>query len=109
MKRLFNKLVRDKIPQTIQDNGEVAKTEILNDERFLEELHKKLFEEANEFVEEDSVEELADLMEVIYAIARLRGIDWKEMEKVRQEKAQKRGAFEKRIFLIETEKGEKNG
>ena len=108
MKQIFNKLVRDKIPQKIQDNGEVAKTEILNDERFLQELHKKLFEEAGEFVEEDSVEELADLMEVIYAIARLRGIDWKEMEKVRQEKAQKRGAFEKRIFLIETEKGEKN-
>ena len=106
MKQIFNKLVRDKIPQKIQNNGEVAKTEILNDERFLQELHKKLFEEAGEFVEEDSVEELADLMEVIYAIARLRGIDWKEMEKVRQEKAQKRGAFEKRIFLIETEKGE---
>lgn len=108
MKQIFNKLVRDKIPQKIQDNGEVAITETLDDERFLEELHKKLFEEAKEFVEEDSVEELADLMEVIYAIARLRGIDLEVVEQVRQEKAQKRGAFEKRIFLIETEKGEKN-
>lgn len=109
MRQVFNKLVRDKIPQKIQDNGEVAKTEILNDERFLQELHKKLFEETEEFVEEDSVEELADLMEVIYAIARLRGIDMKYVEKIRQEKAQKRGAFEKRIFLIETEKGDENG
>ena len=48
-------------------------------------------------------------MEVIYAIARLRGIDMKDVEKIRQEKAQKRGAFEKRIFLIETEKGDENG
>lgn len=102
MKKVFNKLVRDKIPEIIEANGESAEIEILDDQRFLQELHEKLFEEANEFVEEDSVEELADLMEVIYAIARLRGIDLEEVEKVRKEKAQKRGAFEKKIFLKET-------
>lgn len=102
MKKIFNKLVRDKIPEIIEANGESAEIEILDDQRFLQELHKKLFEEANEFVEEDSVEELADLMEVIYAIARLRGIDLEEVEKIRKEKAQKRGAFDKKIFLKET-------
>lgn len=102
MKKVFNKLVRDKIPEIIEANGESAEIEILDDQRFLQQLHEKLFEEANEFVEEDSVEELADLMEVIYAIARLRGIDLEEVEKVRKEKAQKRGAFEKKIFLKET-------
>ena len=102
MTKVFNKLVRDKIPQIIESNGEVAEVEILDDERFLNELHKKLFEEAEEFVEEDSPEELADLMEVLYTIARLRNIDLNEVETIRKEKAQKRGAFEKRIFLKET-------
>jgi len=102
MIKVFNKLVRDKIPQIIESNGEVAEVEILDDERFLNELHKKLFEEAEEFVEENSPEELADLMEVLYAIARLRNIDLNEVETIRKEKAQKRGAFEKRIFLKET-------
>jgi predicted house-cleaning noncanonical NTP pyrophosphatase (MazG superfamily) len=102
MKKVFNKLVRDKIPEIIEANGESAEIEILDDQRFLQQLHEKLFEEANEFVEEDSVEDLADLMEVIYAIARLRGIDLEEVEKIRKEKAQKRGAFEKKIFLKET-------
>lgn len=102
MKKVFNKLVRDKIPEIIEANGENAEIEILDDERFLQQLHEKLFEEAKEFVEEDSVEELADMMEVIYAIARLRGIDLEEVEKVRKEKAQKRGAFDKKIFLKET-------
>ncbi len=102
MAKVFNKLVRDKIPQIIESNGEIAEIEILDDDRFLKELHKKLFEEAEEFVEEDSSEELADLMEVLYAIVRLRGLDLNEVEKIRIEKAQKRGAFEKRIFLKET-------
>ena len=97
--KTYNKLVRDRIPEIIQSNAEKPDIEILDDERFLQELHKKLFEEANEFVEDDSKEELADLMEVIYAIARLRGIDLNEVEKLRKEKAQKRGAFDKKIFL----------
>ena len=103
MKRVFNKLVRDKIPQIIEENGERAEIEILDNKRYLEELHKKLFEEANEFIEDDSQEELADLMEVIYAIARLKGIDLEKVEKIRKQKAEKRGAFDKKIFLKETE------
>ena len=102
MKRVFNKLVRDKIPQIIEANGESAEIEILDDKRYLEQLHKKLLEEANEFLEEDSPEELADLMEVIYAIARLQGINLEEVEKIRKQKAEKRGAFDKKIFLKET-------
>lgn len=102
MGKIFNKLVRDKIPEIIEKNGEKAIIEILDDNRFLQELHKKLFEEAEEFVEEDSPEELADLLEVVYAIARLKEIDLNEVEKIRKEKAEKRGAFEEKIFLKET-------
>lgn len=97
--KTYNKLVRDNIPEIIKNNGEQPITEVLNETRYLEELHKKLFEEATEFVEEDSIEELADLMEVIYAIARLRNINLDEVEQIRKQKAHKRGGFEKRIFL----------
>ena len=102
MGKIFNKLVRDKIPEIIKRNGEKPEIEILDDQRFLQELHKKLFEEVGEFVEEDSLEELADLLEVVYAIVRLKKIDLNEVEKIRKEKAEKRGAFEGKIFLKET-------
>lgn len=65
----YNKLVRDKIPEEINNmDGRKANYKILNDDEYIQELDKKLFEEAHEFIEEHSVEELADLMEVIYAI-----------------------------------------
>lgn len=97
--RVYNKLVRDKISEIIRANGETPETEVLGGKRYLEELHKKLFEEANEFVEEDSIEELADLMEAIYSIAKAKNINWDEMEKMRISKAESRGAFEQKIFL----------
>lgn len=99
MKKFYNKLVRDKIVEIIESKGENPEYETLNSERYLFELHKKLLEEANEFIEEDSPEELADLLEVVYAIAKLKNIDLKEVEKIRIEKSQKRGAFEKKLFL----------
>ena len=69
MKYVYNKLVRDKIPEEINKKGDrKANYRILDDNEYLKELDKKLFEEAHEFVEEHSVEELADLMEVISAI-----------------------------------------
>jgi predicted house-cleaning noncanonical NTP pyrophosphatase (MazG superfamily) len=102
MKRVFNKLVRDKIPEIIEANGERAEVEILDNNRYLAELHNKLYEEVNEFIEEDSLEELADVMEVIYAIVKLKGIDLEEIEKIRKQKADKRGAFDKKIYLKET-------
>ena len=69
MKYIYNKLVRDKIPENINSmEGRNCNYKILNDKEYLEELDKKIFEEAHEFIEEHSVEELADLMEVIFAI-----------------------------------------
>ena len=107
--KIYNKLVRDKILDIISSNNESPAFHLLNDEEYLQELHKKLFEEANEFVENDDKEELADVLEVLYAIAKVKHIDLNDVEKIRIEKRQKRGGFENRIFLETVEiKGDNN-
>ena len=76
----YNKLVRDKIPEEINNiDGRKANYKILNDNEYIQELDKKLFEEAHEFIEEHSVEELADLMEVIHAIMKTKNISFEEL------------------------------
>ena len=95
----YGKLVRDKIVDIIRKNGETPKYHTLNDEEDLKELHKKVFEEAQEFVEEDSPEELADLLEVVYAIAKHKNINMQEVEQIRLNKRDKRGGFDKKIYL----------
>ena len=76
-------------------------TEILTDERYLEMLDAKLAEELSEYQESHSLEELADLLEVLRAVMKARGWTWEELERVRSDKAAKRGGFEKRILLKE--------
>ena len=95
----YNKLVRNKIIDIISANGETPIYHTLSDEEYLEELHKKVFEEANEFVENDDPEELADLLEVIYSIAKHKNINMQEVEKIRIKKREKRGGFEGKIYL----------
>lgn len=96
----YNKLVRDKIPESIDSElGRKCKYRILDDEEYLKELNKKVLEEANEFIEENSIEELGDLMEVINTIMKLKGYDMKEVNKVMKAKEEKKGAFNNKIFL----------
>lgn len=107
MKYIYNKLVRDKIPENIISmKGRKCNYKILNSYNYLEELDKKLFEEAHEFVEEHSIEELADLMEVIFAIMRERNISIKDVEKAREIKNNKKGSFNNKIYLIDVEQEE---
>lgn len=102
---VYNKLVRDKIPQIIEGMGNSCITEILSDEEYLRMVDAKLDEELAEYYADGSVEELADLLEVIYAAAEARGYTVEELENVRKEKAEKRGGFDKKILLREvTEK-----
>ena len=98
---IYNKLVRDKIPEIITASGKTCSTEILSADRYLEMLDKKLDEELAEYHQDPNLEELADLLEVIHAAAQARGYTLEELEQVRAEKAQKRGGFGKRIFLKE--------
>jgi len=99
MRAVHNKLVRDKIPEIIEKAGKKAYTHILSEEDYMTELDKKLNEECAEYQADKSIEELADMLEVMYAIAEARGWSVSELEAVRREKAENRGAFERRIFL----------
>ena len=96
----YNKLVRDKIPENIDsENGRKSKYRILNDDEYLKELNKKVIEEANEFVEENSIEELGDLMEVLNAIMKLKGYKMEDVNIAMKKKVDKKGSFNNRIYL----------
>lgn len=101
---VYNKLVRDHIPEIIMKSGKIANTKILSNEEFIAELRKKAHEELSEYMEastdKDSIEELADLLEIIHSLAAIHGTTFDELEKVREKKANERGGFDKRIFLI---------
>lgn len=104
--QIFNKLVRDNIPDIIKSNNEIAEIRILSDDEYKNELNRKLLEEANEVIstktDDEIKEELADLYEVILAKLKLIDSDIKEIEKIAINKRNKRGGFEQKIFLIST-------
>ena len=100
MLKVYNKLVRDRIPEIIEADGKRCKTRILSDEEYLRYVDAKLDEELAEYHKDGSIEELADLLEVIRAAAAARGSSIEEVEAIRVRKAEKRGGFEKRILLI---------
>ena len=97
----YHKLVRDRIPEIIAKSGKLPVYSILSDEAYLAKLDEKLNEELSEYQESKSMEELADLLEVIRAVAAARGSSIEEVESIRQDKAAKRGGFEKKILLTE--------
>lgn len=101
MAKQYHKLVRDKIPEIIESTGNTCKTEVLSHTEYIRMLDEKLGEELAEYQESKSLEELADLLEVMAAVVEARGYTWQELTSVREEKRQKRGGFEKRILLKE--------
>lgn len=99
----YNKLVRDKIPEIIAlDNGK-AVIRKLTPEEYRKALDEKLLEEVKEYLDTGEVTELADIGEVIRAILEFRGVSFPDYERMRLKKAEKRGSFKDRIFLIEVE------
>lgn len=102
MERIYNKLVRDKIPNIIEEKGETPIIKILDENEYKKELEKKLYEEYKEVIEangDDRVEELADMIEVIKAIANLENKNLNDIIEMANKKAEKRGTFEKKVFL----------
>ena len=99
---VYNKLVRDLIPDIIAAQGEKPNIRILNEEEYQACLHGKLDEEVREFHQENNLEELADILEVVYALAELHG-GREALEHTYGKKHEARGGFEKRIFLISKE------
>ena len=98
-----SKLVRDKIPQIIKEAGKTPITRILTDEEYLVELDKKLNEEIAEYQADKSIEEMADIIEVLFAICEARGHSVDELMAVKEAKKAERGRFIERIFWIGNE------
>ena len=94
-----NKLVRDRIPDIIRQSGKTCHTVILDDEAYARCLRDKLQEETQEFLDSRDVEELADIMEVVYALAAHKGYSVQQLEELRARKTAERGGFADRVFL----------
>lgn len=99
--KTYNKLVRDRIPEIIESSGKTCVVETLTDEMYIEMLDVKLNEELAEYQESKSLEELADLLEVMGAVVKARGYTWDSLTAIRKKKREARGGFEKRILLKE--------
>ena len=96
---VYHKLIRDRIPELILGQGKRCETRILDKAEFEKALDQKLQEELAEYLVDGTLEELADLVEVVRAIVAVRGLSWEDFERVRLEKREKRGGFEQRIWL----------
>ena len=100
MKKQINKLVRDNIPWICKNNGQTPDTKILNGEEYTSALKAKLYEEVEEYMLDCNIEELADIIEVIEALAENQGSSFEEIMELKQHKQKKNGAFRSRIYLV---------
>ena len=98
---VHNKLVRDRIPEIIEASGKYCVTEVLPNDAYIQALDAKLSEELAEYQQSKSLEELADLLEVMGAVVKARGYTWDDLTRVRKEKRAQRGAFDQKLFLKE--------
>jgi predicted house-cleaning noncanonical NTP pyrophosphatase (MazG superfamily) len=97
--KTYNKLVRDRIPEIINKDGKNAVSHVLSEEDYIAQLDKKIIEEVNEYIEDKNLEEMADILEVLYAICKARGYTIEDLDNKRKEKAETRGGFQEKIFL----------
>lgn len=105
---IYNKLIRDKIPEITKADGWTSVTRKLNNKEYVLELRKKILEEVKELNEgsgrDNLIEELVDLQEIIDAILVAKKVGKKDFKKIQNTKREKRGGFEKKLFLIKTVK-----
>jgi len=99
---IHNKAIRDKIPEIIEKSGHTCNFKTLDDKEFLIQLEKRLSEEVKKYQRSKDVTELVDILEIVYRIAKLQGISKKEFEKIRGEKAEDRGLFNKNLYLMDS-------
>lgn len=97
--KVYDKLVRDKIPEVIRAAGKECETSIVSGEKKTELLEKKLMEEVGEFMEAKNLEELADVMEVLFGLAEDLGYSEEDLVRAREEKKEERGGFKKGVVL----------
>ncbi len=101
MPESYNKLVRDKVPEILDEKGIACEKRVASSEEYKAELLKKLNEEVGEFLKAGDAEELADVLEVIEALKKLP--DYITVQELRNKKREERGGFDGRVIL----KGEK--
>jgi|ETNmetMinimDraft_1059919.scaffolds.fasta_scaffold430364_2 predicted house-cleaning noncanonical NTP pyrophosphatase (MazG superfamily) len=101
---MYNKAIRDKIPEIIKNSGNSCNVKTLNDDDFLIELEKKLKEELEEYFENKTIEELGDIVDVINRIVILKGVSSEDFKKIRSKKISTNGGFDKNFFLLDAEK-----
>lgn len=99
MRKTYNKLVRDKIPEIIESEGQTCQTHILSDIEYIKALESKLDEEVAEYHSDKNLEELADITEVIHALCTAHGYSIHDLESIRLKKANNKGTFSKKIYL----------
>lgn len=99
MEQVYNKLIRDNIPQIIKNSGDTPILRKLNDQEYFECLNLKLQEEMKEYLEDYSIEEFCDILEVLDAIAKLKNFTHQQIEEVKNRKTECNGAFDERLFL----------
>lgn len=102
----YNKAIRDKIPEIITQSGKECNVKKLSDEQFLEKLEAKLSEEVSEYLESNSLEELADIQEVINRILELKGVSKEKLSEIQTMKRDERGGFDNNLFLMDTSEKE---
>ncbi len=107
MVKIYNKLVRDRIPEIIQENGQLCRTRILTDSEYITALDAKLQEEYGEYKESRSIEELADIFEVLCAMAACNGFSKEDLIAAQERKRVDRGGFEDRILLLDVQDNNK--
>ncbi|WP_079526171.1 nucleoside triphosphate pyrophosphohydrolase [Halobacillus hunanensis] len=104
---VYNKLVRDRIPEITEKDRKEFETKILDDKEYIDSLKEKLQEELNEYLiaenDEEALKEMADLLELMHALANVHGESMDKVEEIRKDKAEKRGAFKEQIYLVEVQ------
>jgi len=98
----YDKLVRDEIPSLIEENDEIPETHVADDEEYRRRLHEKLDEEVAEFHDSGDPDELADVLEVVFALGEVHGVSEEDLHRRREAKVDERGRFDDRIVLEET-------
>ena len=106
-KQMYDKLVRDRIPQIIRAAGNSCQVQVLEDAQYLCHLEEKLKEELSEYLESGQLEELADLLEVMMALVKAKGSSWRELEQIRLDKIAERGGFEGKLLLTSVTRKDK--
>lgn len=99
MEKVYNKLIRDNIPEIIKKDGGTPVIRELDNESYFHYLNLKLQEEMHEYLEEYSIEEFCDILEVLEAISKFKGFTPQQVAEVKAKKAEHNGAFDKKLFL----------